>query len=377
MRHKYILHSHAYLLVGVMAYLPLWLSTVACTKWLSQSGMQATQRTTITLHHSLGSTFFDFTAEERHGLYLQPKWDQILKKTGEFLESYGSQVDIEDPAIAWHYAVWRHNLDQLSLLCANPYTRSYVNSTVNGSVTPLHLAAYQGFDDTITMLIDHGAKADAAMQDGIYPIHVAAFHGFEHAITRLLAKGANAQDGDIDGRTALHWAVCGSHINAVSLLLNQGSDLNQTDNHHASPLCLAFYHQNSLLVKELIRFGAKPYCSHCMEGNSYKLLEWAVIHQDTDCLKEILNSPNLLLPTDWKNKKSSLLIIKALKNNNMPLVKLLVSNQQGMAYKDRYGNTLLHLAAKANAFKLIPRLASLIKKKIINHVNSDQYTPLH
>ena len=86
-------------------------------------------------------------------------------------------------------------------------------------VTPLHAAAQGGHAAVIMLLLDAGAKIEAADQAGCTPLHDAAFCGRPAAISALLAGGAAPHAVDVTGRTPLHLAALSGGAAAVSALL--------------------------------------------------------------------------------------------------------------------------------------------------------------
>lgn len=57
--------------------------------------------------------------------------------------------------------------------------------------TPLHIAARLGNVDNVTLLLQHGANADAVTKDLYTPLHIAAKEGNEEVASVLLDHGAS------------------------------------------------------------------------------------------------------------------------------------------------------------------------------------------
>lgn len=67
----------------------------------------------------------------------------------------------------------------------------YINSPLNGNLTPLHLAAKKGAIQLIAPLLESGADIDALDANHLTPLVHAAVSGHVAAVNTLLAKGAN------------------------------------------------------------------------------------------------------------------------------------------------------------------------------------------
>ena len=80
-------------------------------------------------------------------------------------------------------------------------------------------AARGGHTETVQLLLDKGANANAADSYGRTALHGAAWGGHTEMVQLLLDKGANAKAATSDGRTALHGAAWRGHTETVQLLL--------------------------------------------------------------------------------------------------------------------------------------------------------------
>jgi len=95
------------------------------------------------------------------------------------------------------------------------------------SVTPLHLAAYQGFADVAMILL--AAKADpmAKREDNTTPLHTAAEYDRTEVVKVLIAANVDVNARDMDGATPLHYAAGGTtSLQTLAALVAGGSDMN-------------------------------------------------------------------------------------------------------------------------------------------------------
>ena len=108
-----------------------------------------------------------------------------------------------------------------------------VNAANRYGVTPLSLAAGNGNDRVITLLIESGANAkaaDARLTEGRTLLMLAARTGNVASVRQLVAQGqgsnvVNAAESRT-GSTALMWAALGNHADAVRALVAAGADVN-------------------------------------------------------------------------------------------------------------------------------------------------------
>ena len=91
---------------------------------------------------------------------------------------------------------------------------------------PLHLAAHRGHSEAAAALLAVETTAyDASDLCGRSPLLMAAEGGHVPLLVQLLDRGANANHADDNGWTALLLACKGGHAGAVELLASRGADM--------------------------------------------------------------------------------------------------------------------------------------------------------
>lgn len=113
--------------------------------------------------------------------------------------------------------------------------------------TPLHWAAGYGCVPCVSLLLGHGANANAPRNDGGTPLHRAR----ASTVPLLLAAGANVRARDRTGRVPLH--TSGEPLDA---LLAAG--VNARDDYGLTPLHYAALAGNAEQVQWLLAHGAAP-----------------------------------------------------------------------------------------------------------------------
>lgn len=116
----------------------------------------------------------------------------------------------------------------LTTLTSDVELQQYQQSPEAFGQTALHLAASKGFPCVCQRLIRYGAALEAREQtSGRTPLHVAAFHGFVDVVTILITGGALVVAEDSMGMTPLSLAVDSGNEAVVEVLLSHGADPNQ------------------------------------------------------------------------------------------------------------------------------------------------------
>lgn len=186
-----------------------------------------------------------------------------------------------------------------------------VNRRDNTGMTALHVAAetfhrsVKG-NDVLWLLLANGAKVNAQTKTfGLTPLHIAASEGSESAIWLLLSKGADPSKLDVNNRTALHCAVAGDHIQAAQLLLWKTAGLiNAVDHEKRTVLHYAASQGNAAIVEMLINWDADI---NARDRSGQTALHIAVLQSYEDiALYLIRKKADLEIPYKKNRKRVSL-----------------------------------------------------------------------
>ena len=138
--------------------------------------------------------------------------------------------------------------------------REDVNAPGLGSLTPLHLAAWNGRRAVVAHLLANGAQVDARTSfagfTGQTPLHLAAAGGHGAVVAVLLASGADVNARGDDEETALHAAAGGDHREVAGAVLAAGADVNATNGAGDTPLHVAADAGSEAVATLLIAAGA-------------------------------------------------------------------------------------------------------------------------
>jgi len=185
--------------------------------------------------------------------------DQDLNAVAELLADgesvYAKDINGDTPL---HLATQNKNHALMTLLL------SYDRSGIDGSSdtgTALMTAATQGDIKGMDILLQQGAKIDAADMDGTTPLQAALFAQQYDAMTFLLEHGADVATGRSNDENALHLAAQSNDTQALGLLLKyaQGRGVNAlTSTFKLTPLHQAVRARAYDTAKQLIYAGADP-----------------------------------------------------------------------------------------------------------------------
>ena len=126
--------------------------------------------------------------------------------------------------------------------------------------TPLHHSCSSN-GSTITaasILLEAGATLCTANSEGAHPIHLAAEQGSESLVRLLISRGADVNCSDKKGRTPLHYG-CSSKRSAtavVSLLIRSGSRTSREDSGKNTPIYYAKRDNKESIIRLLMDAGA-------------------------------------------------------------------------------------------------------------------------
>lgn len=169
---------------------------------------------------------------------------------GEWLRGRGTA---EDPSSA----LMRGDLSRMAALLKTPAGAGAARSLI-------FTAAAEGLADGLGVLLRQGSDPGARVQYLVAEVptpttalHLAAMNGHEAAVRVLLEAGAPPSPGADTGiATPLHLAAGGGHLATVQALLDGGADVHAQERAHgATPLAWAEYEERSEVVALLQAHG--------------------------------------------------------------------------------------------------------------------------
>ncbi|CAL5092582.1 unnamed protein product [Urochloa decumbens] len=126
----------------------------------------------------------------------------------------------------------------------------------NCGVTPLYIAAEQGYYETAEYLLSIGVDVDPICYNGEAPLHIAARRGHARIVELLLQHYADLNRLSHDHHTPLVASLFGSSLECLQAFIQAGTDIN-TDS-PATPLSVAARKGLADCVNCLLDIGADP-----------------------------------------------------------------------------------------------------------------------
>ncbi|KAM3607795.1 uncharacterized protein V6R79_014071 [Siganus canaliculatus] len=214
-------------------------------------------------------------------------------------------------------------------------------------MTPLLLAAYEGNDDVVELLLEAGADVDeTAGPDGsvpaaaaVTPLLAAAAMGHMRTVSRLLFWGAAVDAIDCEGRTALCLAAARGSVEVVRALLDRGLDENHKDDLGWTPLHAAACEGHRSVCATLTERGSMARVGEMdIEGRTPLILAAQEGHWST--VRLLLDRRS---PIDHRAYDGHSALCAALLEGHAEVAELLMRRGADTDVRDAEGRPLLYL----------------------------------
>ena len=125
--------------------------------------------------------------------------------------------------------------------------------------TLLTVAAEEGHEEVVQLLLDNGADPNKPNSMGSTPLNQAATFRRIDVLKLLLFRGALPDKANNTGRTPLHSAVSSGNLSIVRLLLDSGATPDMQDDFGWTPMLMAKALRNDKIMKLLKNYqNLKP-----------------------------------------------------------------------------------------------------------------------
>ena len=214
-----------------------------------------------------------------------------------------------------------------------------VNAANRYGVTPLSLAAGNGAERLITLLIESGANAqaaDAKLTEGRTLLMLAARTGNVASIRQLVAHGAHVNAAERrTGSTALMWAALENHADAVRALVAAGADVN------ARSAVTAYPHTPPGVIGDALEEGYSYVGQTVLPRGGWTALMYAARQGALDAARALVDAHADLAAADPDGTPA---LTFAIINGHYDLATLLIEKGADVNQPDRTGATPLYSA---------------------------------
>ncbi|GHU12994.1 hypothetical protein FACS189449_07690 [Alphaproteobacteria bacterium] len=214
---------------------------------------------------------------------------------------------------------------------------------LNGSGTPLYVAADCGIIEIVVLLIGAHADVNDGNEYGVSPLYVAARNGHTDIVQHLIDADAIVEEEadaeylselpDDCYKTPLYAAVEGGHIGVVKLLLGKIKNVDAPC-FGKTPLQLAIEKGHMYIAHLLLERGAN------VEGYT-NLLHWAIANNNMNIVQILFKRG---VNVDARDSYHSTSLHCAIFYSGIDVIQFLLDKDATVTVHDGYGATPLHLA---------------------------------
>lgn len=266
---------------------------------------------------------------------------------------------------ALNFAVKAEHYEATKILVESGADVNYTGFDPFGK-TMLSIAAEDGNNNIVKLLLDKGAGINALSKNGWTALKRAADSGHVETVKLLLDSRADITIKDVHRMTAFHNAAENGHIEVLKLLLTYGADINEFDGFG----CTALYHaSNDYETTEfLLKSGAKDICASAEQ--SIPALISASREGNLRVVDLLLNYNS---DVNFKDGNGSTALHQAANSGHVDVIKLLLKRGANPLMKDEYGETAFDNLPEELADELAPIFeeASIAFEKSDNDENSE------
>ncbi|XP_050307400.1 uncharacterized protein LOC126744096 [Anthonomus grandis grandis] len=242
--------------------------------------------------------------------------------------------------------------------------------------TALHVAAENGREDILILLIQKGADVNAINNHGSTALELAISKDHKNIATKLLnLKDIDFNTKNINQHDALYLAAENNMTEIVEILLRNGAQIESFDKNNRTALHTSAENGCITVVELLLDKHANLYATD-VSGNT--ALHLAIYSNQKRVVELLLKRTNDSAFINAININCYTPLHISANYGQHNLVELLIDNGAEFNVKDENNNTALHMAAMEGHDDVVKKLLSIPKiAQHINETNGNQIAPLH
>ena len=217
----------------------------------------------------------------------------------------------------------------------------------------------------LKLLIEAGLSPNAPGTDTMTPFHHVARNAA--LVAYVLAHGGNANAATANGFGVLHAACLGPDVEPVRLLLDAGAKIDAPQDDGLTPLARASASGSIQVVKLLLQRGASV-TTHSKDGTGLAI--WGALAGNAAVIEAVVAAG---APVDGTDEEGSTALHWV---NQEAAAKALLGLGANIKHADRSGQTALHRAAARDNSEPVLQLL-LARGANVDAVDNDGQTPLH
>jgi protein-ribulosamine 3-kinase len=240
-----------------------------------------------------------------------------------------------------------------------------------GGFSACHVLAYAGLTPVLRKLLSRRSPACSISVDslGNNPLAWAARNGFEDTVSLLINSGVDVTLQNNEGMTALQWAAGNGHAKIVQHLYDHGADIETADKNSWNPLHRAACNGHAHVVKLLIGFGANV---EALDGSTWTAMHRAATMGQTEVVRLLIEQKAAM---DILDREGMTPMLHAAWAGQDDVIRLFLASGVDVNEKDYNEWTALHNAAWNGHLSTV---IMLLKCGVDVHAkNADGSTALH
>lgn len=222
-----------------------------------------------------------------------------------------------------------------------------VNLPIEEGHPALLLAAQSGYNDAITLLLEHGASFSDSWGDTA--LIMAASSRRTDTMRLLIDKGDDVNASSKSGQTALAYCAIYGNIDGIRLLIDNGADVNKADNTGVTALMSAASNGEIDAVKFVLDNGANI---NMKQNGGYTAADLARKSGHDEVVRLLVKAGVLLDPKLQLNEE----LVKAVDDCDIERAKSLLDDGADVNARGEGGRTVLMLASWHGDYRTVKEL---------------------